>query len=519
MIKRTVRRTSSQSRLQRPALMPALLCLLFAQGVHAQGLTAPGALRSSPSLSAPPATTLAPATPSTPAPAANTAPTTAAPAAKPAGQAPAAANARPAVGTRAKPATVDSIVAVVNNEVITHQDLEARIKLVEQRMKAQGVSMPPLEQFRKQLLERMIVDKAQLQLAKETGISVDDLFLDKAVARIAEQNKMSVQDLRNQLERDGTSFSAFREGIREEVVMQRLREREVDNKIQISESEVDAFLASNGGSALSKRPEVNIAQVLVRIPENASPEQISQRRQRADEALQQLRSGAEFAKVAATYSDASDGLRGGEIGWRGEERLPQLFVDAVADRKPGDIVVVKSANGFHILKLLGRRDAPTTNGNPALPAVTQTHVRHILIKVNQVTSAADARRKLQELKERLDNKAAKFEDLAKLYSNDLSASKGGDLGWVYPGDTVPDFERAMNALKPGQVSEPVESQFGFHLIQVVERKTDDVSQERQRLAARQAIRERKLEEATEEWLRQLRDRAYVEYRADDVGAG
>jgi peptidyl-prolyl cis-trans isomerase SurA len=301
--------------------------------------------------------------------------------------------------------------------------------------------------------------------------------------------------------------------------MQRLREREVDNKIQISESEVDAFLASNAGSALTKQPEVNIAQVLVRIPENASPEQIAQRRQRADEALQQLRSGAEFAKVAATYSDASDGLRGGEIGWRGTERLPQLFVDAIADRKPGDITVVKSANGFHILKLLGRRDAPTTKGNSALPAVTQTHVRHILIKVNQVTSAADARHKLQELKERIDNKAAKFEDLAKLYSNDLSASKGGDLGWVYPGDTVPDFERAMNALKPGQVSDPVESQFGFHLIQVVERKTDDVSQERQRLAARQAIRERKLEEATEEWLRQLRDRAYVEYRAVDVGAG
>jgi peptidyl-prolyl cis-trans isomerase SurA len=520
MTKRSVRSTFPQVQYQRPLLMPALLCMLFAQAVSAQGLTAPGALRSSPSLSASPLTAPAPVTGAaaalTLAPAA---PTLMPPATGPASKGSAAASPRPAVGTRAKPAVVDSIVAVVNNEVITHQDLEGRIKLVEQRMKSQGVSMPPVDQFRKQLLERMIVDKAQLQLAKETGITVDDLFLDKAVARIAEQNKLSVQELRNQLEKDGTPFAVFREGIREEVIMQRLREREVDNKIQISESEIDAVLASSAASGTTKQSEVNIAQVLVRIPENASPEQIAQRRQRADEALQQLRSGAEFAKVAAAYSDAVEGLRGGELGWRAEERLPQLFVEAISDRKPGDITVVKSANGFHILKFLGRRDAPATNSSSAFPAVQQTHVRHILIKVNQVMTAAEARRKLLDLKERLQNKSAKFEDLAKVYSNDLSASKGGDLGWIYPGDTVPEFERVMNALKPGEISDPVESQFGLHLIEVVERKTDDVSRDRQRMAARQVVRERKLEEATEDWLRQLRDRAYVEYRAGDVGAG
>jgi peptidyl-prolyl cis-trans isomerase SurA len=259
-----------------------------------------------------------------------------------------------------------------------------------------------------------------------------------------------------------------------------------------------------------------MAQILIRIPENASAEQIAQRRGRAEEAFQQLKSGVDFAKVAAAYSDASDGLQGGEIGWRSPERLPQLFLDAIAGLNPGDVsAVLKSANGFHIVKLTGKRIPSVMHGGAALPSIQQTHARHILIKLSQVVSAAEARRKLVDLKQRLDNKAAKFEDLAKQYSNDFSASKGGDLGWIYPGDTVPEFERAMNALQPGQVSEPVESPFGYHLIEVLERKTDDVSPERQRMVARQAIRERKLGEANEDWLRQLRDRAYVEYRLDD----
>jgi len=261
-----------------------------------------------------------------------------------------------------------------------------------------------------------------------------------------------------------------------------------------------------------------LAQILIRIPENASAEQIAQRRQRADEALQQLRTGADFARVAATYSDATDALKGGDMGWRTLDRLPQIFVDAVADRRENELVVAKSANGFHILRVLGRRTStPAKAGTTAAaPAVTQTHARHILIKVNQVVPANEARRKLVELKERLTNKAATFPELARLYSNDGSAAKGGDLGWLYPGDTVPEFERAMNALQPGEVSDPIESPFGYHLIQVIERKTDDVSQERQRLQARSALRERKIEEATEEWLRQLRDRTYVEYRADEL---
>lgn len=429
-----------------------------------------------------------------------------------AGQSVSAAEARPSVRV------VDTIAAVVNNEVITTQELEERMRLIERRMREQGAAMPPRDQLQRQLLERMIVDKAQVQLAKEIGIRVDDILLDRALTRIAEQNNLSLQEFRNQLEREGTPFNRFREEVRNDIIRQRLREREVDNKLQISESEVDSFLSATSGAAQGAERELNLAQILIRIPENASAEQIAQRRQRAEEAVQQLQSGAEFAKVAAAYSDAGDALKGGEMGWRSEDRIPQLFLDAMAERKPGELAVAKSANGFHILKLLGRRTAALGKNAAALPAVQQTHARHILIKVNQVVSSAEARRKLIELKERLDNKAAKFEDLAKLYSNDLSASRGGDLGWIYPGDTVPEFERAMNTLEPGQVSDPIESPFGWHLIQVVERKTDDVSQERQRLAARQALRERKLEEATEEWLRQLRDRAYVEYRLDDLSA-
>ena len=411
----------------------------------------------------------------------------------------------------------DAIIAVVNNEVITRQELIDRARSIEARMRSQGVALPPPAEFNRQVLERMIVDRAQLQLAKEYGIRVDDALLDRAIARIAEQNNMSLPEFRTRLEREGMPFQRFREDIREEITMQRLREREVDNKIQITESEVDNYLAAEKGIAAGQQ-EYNLLQILVHIPENASPEQIAERRQRAEDILRRVKAGEDFAKTAASYSDSSDALSGGDLGWRTPDRLPELFLGAVNNMQQGDISpILKSANGFHILKLTGKRNASAAS-KANVGSVQQTHVRHILIRTNQIVSAADARRKLTELKQRLDNKAASFEELAKLHSNDLSASKGGDLGWVYPGDTVPEFERAMNALQPGQVSDPVESPFGFHLIQVVERKQDDVSQERQRLIARQAIRERKLEEATQDWLRQLRDRAYVEYRFDSIDA-
>jgi peptidyl-prolyl cis-trans isomerase SurA len=409
---------------------------------------------------------------------------------------------------------VDSIAAVVNTDVITRNDLAQRVRIVERRMRAQKIAMPPQAQLESQLLERMISDKAQVQVANEMGIKIEDPMLDRAVARIAEQNKMSLTEFRNEIERDGTPFPLFREEIREEITIQRLREQEVDKKIQITDSEIDAYLSSATGAAAQE--EVNLGQILVRIPENASAEQIAARRDRAEDVLRQLRTGADFGKTAATYSDAGDALEGGDLGWRNADRLPQLFVEATAGLKQGETSkVVKSANGFHILRVLGRRAAGAVKAAGGANSIQQTHVRHILIKVNQIVTATDAKRKLTEIRERLDNKAAKFEDLAKLYSNDLSASKGGDLGWIYPGDTVPEFERAMDALKPGEVSAPIETPFGYHLIEVLERKADDVSKERQRLVARQAIRERKLEEATQDWVRQIRDRAYVEIRPDD----
>ena len=416
---------------------------------------------------------------------------------------------------RPRSVVADAIIVVVNDEVITRNELEERKRSIEKRMQAQRVALPPPEEFRKQLLERMIVDKAQLQLARDMGIRIDDIMLDRSIQRIAESNKMSVQEFRNQIEREGVSFARFREEIREDILMQRVREREVDNRIQISQAEVEHYMEVETKAVL-EQPELNLAQILVRIPENASAEQINDRRARVEDVARQLRSGGDFAKIAATFSDASDALKGGELGWRLKDRLPELFVEAVANLKPGQVSpIIKSPNGFHIIKLIDQRTVAVPKANPAAGSIQQTRVRHILIKVTQVVSAADAKRKLLDLKERLANKAATFEELAKLHSNDGSASKGGDLGWIYPGDTVPEFERAMDELAIGVVSEPVESQFGMHLIEVVERKKDDVSQERQRQIARQAIRERKSEEATQDWMRQLRDKAYVEFRSED----
>ncbi|MGV7210887.1 peptidylprolyl isomerase [Oxalobacteraceae bacterium A2-2] len=407
---------------------------------------------------------------------------------------------------------VDSIAVVVNDEVITRQELANRVKSITARMKAQNVALPDAADLQRQILERMIVERAQLQMAKEMGVRVDDTMLDRAIGRIAEQQKISAQDLRNQVEKEGIPYATYREQIREEIIMQRLQEHEVDAKLNISDAEVDSYLAAEQAAA-AEQYEINISQIMIRIPENASAEVIARQKAKADEVMRQLRTGADFAKMAATYSDASDALKGGEVGWRQPERLPPVFAEALGKLKAGQVTpVIKSVGAFYILKAVDRR---TVAEGQAAANVQQTHARHILIKVTPTVSAYDAKRKLADLRERLENKAATFEELARLFSNDGSASKGGDLGWLYPGDTVPEFESAMNALKPGEISEPVESSYGYHLIQVLERKADDVSKERVRNAARQAIRERKLEEATETWQREVRDRAYVEYRNED----
>ena len=402
---------------------------------------------------------------------------------------------------------LDRIVAVVNNDVITRGDLEERYRFANLQLDRQGTPLPPRDALEKQILDRLITDQVQLQLAKETGLRVDDTELDRAINRIAQDNKTTLPQLRAALDKDGVPFARFREDIRNEIILSRLRQREVDNKIAISDGEIDSFISTQDRAGRGE--EYNLSHILVRVPENASPEQIQGRRSRAEQALQQLGSGTDFRQVAAAFSDAPDALQGGAMGWREGARLPTLFLDAVKTLKIGQVSpLLRSANGFHLLQLNERR------GSTAPVIVRQTHARHILIKTNELVPQAEARRRLATLKERLDNKAD-FAELARLHSEDTSGGRGGDLGWVSPGDTVPEFEHAMNALEPGQISDPVQTPFGWHLIQVLARRDEDMSKERQRLSARTALHARKSDESYQEWLRQLRDRAYIEYRLDE----
>ncbi|MCE9570027.1 MAG: peptidylprolyl isomerase [Rhodocyclales bacterium] len=413
---------------------------------------------------------------------------------------------------RAQPVEVDRIIAVVNDEAITAFELRARLATVERQLRGQNVQLPPREVLERQLLDRMITDRVQLQFARETGLRISDIELDAAMRRIADGNRLSLQDFRAALERDGVAWVKFREEIRDEILLSRVRDREVESRIIVSDGEIDNYLANpdQGGSA--GNIEVQTAHIVLRVPEQASPDQLMRIGARAQAALDQIRRGENFAKVAASHSDAPDGLSGGAMGARPLDSLPALYADAVKNLKPGEVSdILRSPAGFHIVMLIARTGATSPKGAVALK---QTRARHILIKVNEIVSEAEARRKLVALKERLDN-GADFADLARLHSNDLSAAKGGDLGWLYQGDTVPDFEKAMDALKLNQTSEPVQSPFGFHLIQVLERRTEDATAERQRLAARQVLRERKSDEAYQDWVRQMRDRAYVEYRGED----
>jgi peptidyl-prolyl cis-trans isomerase SurA len=416
----------------------------------------------------------------------------------------------------APPATrsLDRIVAVVNDEAITESELESRTRIALVQLRRQNINPPPPAVLRRQVLERMIVDRAQIQLARETGVRVDDATVNAAVARIAEQSGMNPAQFRDRLEKEGVSFARFRADVRDDIVISRLRDREVDSRIQISEGEIDNFLAEQAGVSAGA-VEYNIAQILLRVPDNASTERIEATRRQAEELMRQLRSGGDFARLAASNSASPEAMSGGSLGWRTADRLPTLFLDAIKGLKPGDLApLVRSPGGFHILKLVGQRDA--TEGRLASGPVEQTRARHILLRVSDLTPEAEVRRRLLDLRERVVKGGQDFGQLARLHSVDSTATRGGDLGWLYPGDTVPEFERAMALLKPGEVSQPVQSPFGWHLIQVTDRRTDESPIERNRLAARQALRDRKGEEAYLEWIRQLRDRTYVEYRLDDA---
>ncbi len=416
----------------------------------------------------------------------------------------------PSGALAAQPVLVDRIVAVVNKEAITMSELDDQVASAERQLRRQGTPLPDRATLERQVLDRLILLKAQLQLARRTGVRVDEVQLDRSVERIAENNNMTLAAFRAALERDGVSFDKFREEVRDQIFLTRLREREVDDKIQVSDSEIDQYLERNKDA--SKRIEYNVAHILVRLPDQASPEQIEAARARAEKARAEALAGADFAKVAASYSDGPDALKGGELSWRSADRLPELFTAVLADMQPNGIsAVLRSPAGFHVIKLLGRRDSEDAAG----PPVKQTHVRHILIRTSEAVSQAEAKRKLEDLRERIVRGGASFAELARVHSEDGSAARGGDLGWLYPGDTVPDFQRAMDALKPGEISQPVKTQFGWHLIEVLERRTAAITPERQRLQAREALRERKSAEAYQEWLRQLRDESYVEIHLGD----
>jgi peptidyl-prolyl cis-trans isomerase SurA len=404
---------------------------------------------------------------------------------------------------------VDRIVAVVGKEVVTASELNERRELTERQLQRQGTPLPERAILERQVLEQLIVSKAQLQMAKDNGIRVEENQLDRTLERIAENNKMSLSEFRVFIEKDGVPLEKFREEVRQQIQVQRLREREVDDRIEVSDSEIEQFLEESKGAGAS-RSEYNLVHVLVRLPEQASPEQIDLARQKAEKARTESASGADFAKIAASYSDAPDALKGGSMGWRAEDRLPEIFAGAVKSLRAGETSqVLRSPGGFHVIKLVDRRGAEDE------APVEQIHARHILVRTSELVSEADARRRLTDLRERIVTGGADFAELARLHSADGSASRGGDLDWLLPGDTVPEFERVMITLKSGEISQPFKSAFGWHIVQVVERRAAGLTQDRKRMQARQALKERKADDAYQEWVRQLRDRTYVELRLED----
>ncbi|HEY3178756.1 MAG TPA: peptidylprolyl isomerase [Casimicrobiaceae bacterium] len=411
---------------------------------------------------------------------------------------------------RAAPTVVplDRVIAVVNDEALTQWDLREQKRILLEQLKASNVQAPSTDVLDKQVLERLITERALTQFAKETGIRVDDTIVERTILRIAEENKLSPDEFRKVLEKENIPYANYREDIRRQVLMQRLRDREVDSKILVTDAEVDNYLATVASQAGGER-EYLLAHIYVTVPEQASADQIETRRRRAEDALTQIKGGKEFAEVAASFSDAPDATSGGSLGWRTAARLPSIFTEPAQKMKAGDVSnVLRSPAGFHIFKVveMRSRDQPTV--------VDQSHARHILVKVNETSSETEAKLKIERLRERITG-GAKFDDLARVNSEDATSAKGGDLGWISPGDTVPDFERAMNKLAVNELSPVVRTPFGWHLIEVIERRKQDITLERRREQARRALRERKSDEQFQEFVRQTRDRAYVEYKIDE----
>jgi peptidyl-prolyl cis-trans isomerase SurA len=401
--------------------------------------------------------------------------------------------------------TVDRIVAVVNDDVVMESELHRQVQRITAELTQQNTNLPPPEVLKRQVLERLILMKIQLQLANQNNLHVDDEILNRTISNIAAENRVSLERFREIIEQGGYNFSQFREDIRDEILIARLRQYQIDNLIHVSEKEVDNYLATQAQQGNSDT-EYRLAYILIATPEAASPEQIAAARQKAEKILKRLRAGEDFNQMAVAVSDDSQALEGGDLGWRRLTELPAAFTEAVISLQAGKISdLIRSPSGFHIIKLLDKRSGEAQ-------VIRQTQARHILIKPNEVVSAAEAQRRLQQLKHRIEA-GEDFAELARSHSEDKgTAAKGGDLGWVSPGELMPKFEEIMNSLAQGEVSEPFETQFGWHIVQVLDHRDQENNDEILRAQAREAIRKRKTEEEYQAWLRRLRDESYVEYR-------
>jgi peptidyl-prolyl cis-trans isomerase SurA len=409
----------------------------------------------------------------------------------------------------------DYIVAVVNSEPITNGEVQARIARVSRQIAQQNNgNLPPRAVLVREVLERLVLEKAQLQQARDLGIKVDDATIDLAEENVARQNDTDTAGLRRRLAAEGLTPDRFREELRNQMLLQRLRDREVEGRIKISDLELDQYIleqqqgGAGGAPVRTAAPDINLAQVLVVVPEDARPDQVAPLLEKARRIAERARAGEDFAQLARTLSDAPDRAGGGVLGLRGADRYPPLFVEATRTAKAGDIVgPIRSPAGFHVLRVIEKLQ-PDAQASK----VVQSNARHILLRTTPQMSEAQAIAQLGDLKRRIQTGQADFPTLAKEYSQDGSAAQGGDLGWANPGQFVPEFEEALSGLAPGQISDPVVSRFGVHLIQLVDRREHTLNQREQREMARGAVREKKLDEAYANWLQELRARAYVELR-------
>lgn len=401
---------------------------------------------------------------------------------------------------------LDRIVAVVNDEVITALQLDAEMELIKKQLRQQNTQLPDDAVLKKQLLERMILRRIQLQMAKRGSIRIDDDMLNRTLDNIAAQNRLSLPQFRAALQREGVDFEKFRENMRDEITVSRLQQRAVLNRIVVTQQEIDNFI-DNEKLRGGKNEEYHLGHILIAVPEAASAEQIKAARAKAEKIVRDLRAGADFNETAVSMSNGQQALEGGDLGWRRADALPSLFSDWVLHQKIDNVSdALRSPSGFHIIKMLGIRD------NQPQHLITQSHVRHILIKPFDAADDAEARARLEKIRERIQA-GEDFATLAKAHSEDPgSGAEGGDLGWVSPGQMVPNFEKGMDGLAVDELSEPVRSRYGWHLIQVLERRKQDVTEKVQRKNASDAIRARKTDPAMQAWVRRIRDEAFVENR-------